>query len=102
MTDIRAQAAKAAREWRDKMFPHSTGTPLDGGSGEYFIDGFTQGHAAGVADGARGFADELAKDVKGTLMRDWLVEHWEAFSSNLASRPAPGTGLAQGNDEEGA
>jgi len=132
MTDIRAQAAKAASEWE--------GDPLLGiqsnfETREVYEQGYRKGHAAGVADGARAF-DKLVAAAEfylkeracfgiGSRMGCCAGTHNElahrcvhlsddpneyCFSGKFRealddlswSRPAPGTGLAQGKDEEGA
>jgi hypothetical protein len=94
MSTLRDQAAAAAAKWFDSK---TTVTQLAACAAGYLL-----GHAAGVEEGARRFAEMLAKDVKGTLMRDWLVEHWEEFSLSFSSL-APGTTLAEaeGQKEEG-
>ena len=89
-TDIRAEAAAAAEKWFDTK---STVTQLAG-----FEAGYLSGHAAGVADGARAFAEFIETEGRyGAAPQIHLRCQLARF---LAS--APGTGLAQGKDEEGA
>ena len=109
MTDIREQAAKAARDYEkrevdahpymDPRFLHNE--PW----GKTFEIAYCLGHAAGVADGARAFAEVLiAEGNEGSTdewFRTFVRKRCARFVHAIASRPAPGTG-AQGKDEEGA
>jgi hypothetical protein len=56
MTDIRAAAANAAREWLRENLSRSDGC-TNIYNGYSFEVGYTKGHAAGYADGARAFAE---------------------------------------------
>jgi hypothetical protein len=66
-----------------------------------YCDGYAEGHAAGVADGARAFIKHLVEREEKYLMQsegvwiDFSKFPWDRIEARfLASRPAPGTGLA--------
>lgn len=101
-TDIRAEASKAAREWWDhvgKLPRDMQPDPVDA-----FEMGHLSGHAAGYADGARAFAEMLQRRSDDAIAnkRIEVLPLGTLLDLFLASLPAPGTGLAQGKDEEGA
>jgi hypothetical protein len=73
MTDIREQAAKAAREWRaQQLDPRDQFHDI----GEAAVAiGYELGHAAGVEDGARGFAEWcFQRTVQWVVKSDLDVE----------------------------
>jgi len=101
MTDIREQAAKAAREWRAQQRDPSD---ILNDIGEAAIEwGYLLGHAAGYEAGAKAFARKIQKFVKASAinwrgdeedvgrMWNYMCDIGAACKSVLASRPAPGT-----------
>ena len=96
MTNLRTQAAAAAMKWYET---HPEGMPrdMDTATAMYLL-----GHAAGVLDGARRFA-EYSWDC---LTENEYLNSWSMVEKVLArflSSLAPGTGLAtgEGQKEEG-
>ena len=107
-TDIRDRAAKAARDearkvWKDWVWKSQE----DINPAHCFQSGYLLGHAAGYADGARAFAEwlksigaeiEYLEDPHGAHGGGelWCEETPEIMLARfLASRPAPGTGIAE-------
>jgi hypothetical protein len=127
MTDIREAAAKAAREWHDRHL--ETRMPRDNmDAAEFWLLGHAAGVADGarafdkLVAAAEFYLEERACFGIGSRMGCCAGTHNEparrcvhlskdpnewCFSGKfrealdfLASRPAPGTGLAQGMEEE--
>ena len=74
MTDIRERAAKAAREWRARQ--RDSREQLHNIGEAAVAIGYELGHAAGVEDGARAFAEirELLEMARNCLADG---EHWK-------------------------
>jgi len=68
MTDIREQAAKAAREKLGVPPSDDEAYPCQTCERDTFIHAYLLGHAAGVADGARAFADWLEKCARPSVI----------------------------------
>ncbi len=94
-TDIRAEAAKAA-EKRAKMMQRECGGREVSYSLSDYSDGYATGHAAGFERGARAFAEWCNSH---TFPRGVNLSWESRIARFLASRPAPGTGLAETEGE---
>jgi hypothetical protein len=118
MTNIREAAAKARAAWAQWSFydiDPDADRDCSGGiiPSVAFEKGFMQGHAAGVADGARAFAEELERGgyrlvihmpstVPGSEVQEVTTEISASdYLCLRGSRPAPGTGPAKENDMKG-
>jgi hypothetical protein len=123
MTNLRAQAARAAVEWIHDMHGNRYLVP---DSQDSYAAGFESGHAAGVADGARAAIQQVhdamercigqarkAKEIARTArlrcemsaVAGWIAALQEELFINpetriLASRPAPGTGIASKDGDD--
>jgi hypothetical protein len=78
MGDVKEQAAKAAREYNDNQ-GIAMRHPFD-----VFVIGYTSGHASGVEEGARAFAEWAWRDSGDIRIR----EYWDDLAARfLATRP---------------
>jgi len=111
MTNLRTQAAAAAKEWELSESEVSGDCPRDDDgvlqASGVFVAGYLLGHAAGVEEGARS-ALGWAFDNSFLDLHDWEKEGEEITFDELLARflssLAPGTVLAtgEGQKEEGA
>jgi hypothetical protein len=90
-TDLRAEAAAAAREWAENDDPVAYAG---------FLAGARWGHSAGVVDGAMAAFEWIEKQgfKRKTVGDAPLFSHvgpMMDFPKYLASRPAPGTDAAR-------
>jgi hypothetical protein len=100
MTDIREQAAKAAREKLGVPPSDDEAYPCQTCERDTFIHAYLLGHAAGFERGARALLEwALSTGVLSQSRHVAALTQEQILARFLAS--APGTGLAQGKDEEG-
>jgi len=107
MGDVREKAAKAAREWLDDnpglSDERAIARGITGSSRYGFEVGYTDGHAAGVEEGARR-ALGWAFDNSFLSLHDWEKEGEEITFDELLARflssLAPGTGLETGEGQK--
>ena len=89
MTDVRAMAAKAAREWELSESEVSGDCPRDDDgvlqASGVFVAGYLLGHAAGVSEGARS-ALGWAFDNSFLDLHDWEKEGEEITFDELLAR----------------
>jgi hypothetical protein len=92
MTNIRAQAAKEAREWAET---HGSTACMDYNGQIACAAGYLLGHAAGVEEGARRFAEWCFQRTVNWVVKSDLDVEVERFLAALAS----GTGAEDGEKE---
>jgi len=108
MTTLRAQAAAAAKEWELSESEVSGDCPRDDDgvlqASGVFVAGYLLGHAAGVSEGARRFAewlDETGHDIAPSgVVGVTLFENADSALAIFLSSLAPGTGLENGVESD--
>jgi len=98
MTNLRAQAAAAAREWHDRHI--ETRMPRDNMDAAEF---WLLGHSAGFSEGTRAFAEKLIGDWTNEENQPWYRGYIETKLAELVLELAAhaGTGNAsEGKEEE--
>jgi len=95
MTNLRAQSAAAAKEWELSESEVSGDCPRDDDgvlqASGVFVAGYLLGHAAGVEEGARRFAEWLMADGAEQYDSITVRRCVPIFLSEFASSLAPGT-----------
>ena len=101
---LRAQAAAAARsawaQWSFYDIDPDADRDCSGGiiPSVAFEKGYLLGHAAGVSEGARRFAEAIQKDYSGCVYK----KTWRLANAchRVLSSLAPGTGLETGDGQK--